>query len=78
MEISNNPILITACPTCYKIFNSHLDNINVKMIYDYINDEQLQFVGNNEEIAIDDPCTARYNDKMQSQVREIAKSLDFI
>ena len=77
LENINNPILITACPTCYKIFNSHLDNINVKMIYDYINDEQLQFVGNNEEIAIDDPCTARYNDKMQSQVREIAKKLGF-
>lgn len=73
----NNPILITACPTCYQIFKCHLDDIKVKMIYDYINDDQLELVGKHKEIAIDDPCTARYNDKLQNQVREIAKKLGF-
>ncbi|MPM62404.1 hypothetical protein SDC9_109275 [bioreactor metagenome] len=77
LEKINNPILITACPTCYKIFSSHLENAKVKMIYDYISDNQLKFVGNNEEIAIDDPCTVRYDDELQSQVREIAKKLGF-
>ena len=73
----NNPILITACPTCYTIFSSHLEDIDTQIIYNYINEEELKEIGNNEEIAIDDPCTARYNDKLQNQVREIAKKLGF-
>ena len=77
LEKINNPTLITACPTCYKIFNSHLENVKVKMIYDYIDDDQLRFIGNDEEIAIDDPCTVRYDDELQDQVREIAKKLGF-
>lgn len=72
-----NPTLITACPTCYKIFNLHLENIKVKMIYDYISDDQLDFIGNNEDISIDDPCTTRYDEKLQHQVREIGKKLGF-
>lgn len=73
----NNPTVITACPTCYKIFNSYLENTKVQMIYDYIDDDQLKPVGNYEEIAIDDPCTIRYDDKLQNQVREIAEKLGF-
>lgn len=77
IEKLNNPIIITACPTCYKIFKSNLNNVKVKIIYDYINDEQLKFIGNYEEIAIDDPCTVRYDHNLQNQVREIAKKLGF-
>lgn len=73
----NNPLLITACPTCYKIFNSNLKDIKIKMIYDYIDNNELNFIGDNEEIAIDDPCTARYDEKLQEQVREIARELGF-
>lgn len=72
-----NPVVITACPTCYKIFNSHLKNIKTNMIYDYINENKLSCIGNYEDIVIDDPCTVRYDDKLQGQVREIAKNIGF-
>ena len=73
----NNPTLITACPTCYKIFTEDLNDIEIKMIYDYINDEDLELIVNDEEIAIDDPCTVRYDFKMQDRIRNIAKKLGF-
>ncbi|MCC3870330.1 heterodisulfide reductase-related iron-sulfur binding cluster [Terrisporobacter mayombei] len=37
----------------------------------------MKFIGNNDEIAIDDPCTVRYDYELQNQVREIAKKLGF-
>lgn len=77
LEKINNPIIITACPTCYKIFNSHLDNIEIKIIYDYIDDENLEFIGENKDIIVDDPCTARYDNKLQNKVRNIAKKIGF-
>lgn len=73
----NNPILITVCPTCYNIFNCHLDNVKVKMIYDYIYDEDLKTIGKYEDIIIDDPCTARYDYDLQNKVRNIGKKLGF-
>jgi glutamate synthase (NADPH/NADH) small chain len=73
----NNPTLITACPTCYKIFTEDLNDVEIKMIYDYINDEDLELIVNYEEIAIDDPCTVRYDFKMQDRIRNIAKKLGF-
>ena len=77
LEKINNPILVTACPTYYTIFNSHLDNVKIKMIYDYIDDNQLISSGNYEDIIIDDPCTVRYDDNLQNKVRKIAEKLGF-
>ena len=77
LEKINNPILITACPTCYKILNSHLDDVEIKIIYDYVDDEDLEFVGENKDIIVDDPCTARYDNKLQDKIRNMAKKLGF-
>lgn len=77
LEYMKNPHVITACPTCYSIFNSSLENVKVSMIYDFINKDKLSNKGNGETIAIDDPCTARYDEKLQNQVREMGKLLGY-
>ncbi len=73
----NNPLLITACPTCYKIFSENLENIDTKMIYDYIDEEKLVPVEEGKKISVDDPCTVRYDKKIQTKVRDIITKLGF-
>ena len=73
----DNPQVITSCPTCYKLFSSSLEGIKTTIIYDFINKDSIPKIGGNKTIAIDDPCTARYDKILQNQVRDIGEALGY-
>lgn len=77
IEEMGSPHVITACPTCYKIFKENLENVEISMVYDYIDDKQLKNIGNSKCVAVDDPCSARYEVDLQDKVREISEKLGY-
>lgn len=74
----NAKIIYTACPNCFKmlkyIFNEFNLNIEVLMVYDYINKE-IDSIGVyhkiQDRVVVHDPCIMRNQPNTQNAVRNI-------
>ncbi|TEB07599.1 Glutamate synthase (NADPH) small chain [Pelotomaculum schinkii] len=72
------PILILACPTCYKIFKEHLPQVTILSLWDVFAREGLPDRAASSKalvVAVHDPCTAREEQEMQESVRRILEQL---
>jgi Fe-S oxidoreductase len=72
-----SPVVITACPTCEKMFRKHLPEVNFTGLYDIINKNGLPVsyekpgAENEKTCSVFDPCSSRYDPDMQRSVREL-------
>lgn len=65
------PVMIVACPTCYRTFQEHLPGVEVVSLWEMLVDigpasDQRRF---DQTLAVHDPCTARHETSMQDAVR---------
>ncbi len=70
-EKSGRPVIVTACPSCYRILKDCLGEAEVAMIYDLIKPSEkadLPF----EKASVFDPCSSRNYPDMQAKIREFA------
>ena len=72
-----NPRLITACSTCYRMFQDYLDGIEVESLWTVL-DPKIEPKSQSHlarTVAIHDPCTTRHETAMQDSVRHILQVL---
>lgn len=66
--------LIVACPFCYGLFKKYQYDLNPISLYEILNKIGVPESNSTERtFNIHDPCTARYEPKIQSSVRKIIK-----
>ncbi|MBO4818887.1 MAG: 4Fe-4S dicluster domain-containing protein [Firmicutes bacterium] len=71
-EKAGRPVIVTVCPSCYKILKESLREAQIVMLYELVKEPsaaQLPF----EKASVFDPCSSRYEPQLQSKVREFAK-----
>ncbi|MFI3271354.1 MAG: heterodisulfide reductase-related iron-sulfur binding cluster [Pseudomonadota bacterium] len=83
---SDKPTVVTACPSCARMFAEHLPEIPVQSFWQCVdNAVQVHGVGvldavHNgslaEALALHDPCGTRENDEVRLAVRNILQSLE--
>jgi Fe-S oxidoreductase len=79
-EQLGKPIVILACPTCYKIFNMFAKDIQCVMIWDIIGSNPLTGAkpeNFNTAFAVFDPCSVRGSLDTMGQVREALRAHGF-
>lgn len=81
-ESLGRPVLIVACPACFKHFTQSLPEIQIISLYEILNqwgshwnkkkqkDEQPQQP--QRVYSVFDPCTARHNESLEQAVRDLA------
>lgn len=75
-----NPIVITACSTCYNNFNKTMKDIKIKSLWEVFNEKGLPKgarKGNGKILAIHDACTTRREKNIHENIRNIARKLDY-
>lgn len=64
--------VLVACPNCHKVFSEYGSEFETRTVYEFINEVDLpeteQVSG---MVTVHDPCVARFNDSVQSAVREL-------
>ena len=72
---AGRPVIVTSCPSCYKILRESLSEARVIMIYDLLDAKEIDLPF--EKAAVFDPCSSREHPDMQSKVRNMAKTFGF-
>lgn len=75
-----SPRLITACSTCYSIFASRLPAGKVESLWVLVDElglPDVQRTGIPVPVALHDPCTSRYEGRVQEGVRRILHRLGY-
>ena len=73
-----SPELILACSSCYQIFKSHYPYLKIRSFWEVYDESGPQefservFAG---PVAVQDPCSTRYESQLQDAVRNILKKL---
>jgi Fe-S oxidoreductase len=70
------PQVITACPTCYKIFKDYLPQVKLQSLWevlDQIGVPQLDGKGSQLKLALHDPCNTRHESQIQQSVRNLVE-----
>jgi len=66
--------LIVACPFCYDLLQKYLPNLNPVSLYEILNKIGVPEKSSKERtFNIHDPCTARYEPEVQSNIRRLIK-----
>lgn len=66
------PEIITACPTCYKVFTENISEMKVTGIWDIFNKIGLPELEREPlKLAVHDACTTRDYEEIHSSVREV-------
>ena len=75
LEAMGNPVVITACPTCYEVLKTHLSKLEVRGIWQVLDEIGLppECQPKTRRLAIHDACTTRYDSETQAAVRQLAK-----
>lgn len=70
-----SPRLILACPTCETVFAAHLPEIETVSLWEVLREvgppAAAAGSGRGRRLALHDPCTARYQTRVQDAVREL-------
>ncbi|MBU3199257.1 FAD-dependent oxidoreductase [Clostridium estertheticum] len=80
LEKLGNPIVITACSTCFSNFGESLKNITIKSLWEIFDEKGLPLgakSGNGKILAVHDACTTRNENGIQESIRNIAKRLHY-
>jgi len=75
-----NPVVITACSTCFSNFGENMKDIKVKSLWEIFDEKGLPTgakSGNGKILAVHDACTTRNEKGIQESIRNIAKSLNY-
>ena len=74
----SKPILIVACPTCFKILKENT-NINLIGIWDIFLKYNFNFKKNNKKeiLIIHDSCTIRNEKNIHNSIRKLLKNLNY-
>jgi len=78
LEKLGNPVVITACSTCFSNFGENLKNIKIKSLWEIFDEKGLPLdakSGNGKILAVHDACTTRNESGIHESIRNIAKSL---
>ncbi len=64
--------VITACPSCYTIFDSYGGDLKTVTLYDLLEKYPLgSETAGTGEVLIHDPCTTRFNNQIHDSVRKV-------
>jgi hypothetical protein len=70
--------VLTACPSCYKVFKAHGGDLSVETVYEVLAAEKKPVrTGTGQTVAIHDPCPLRFNDAIQAAVRTLLSGQGF-
>jgi uncharacterized membrane protein YdjX (TVP38/TMEM64 family)/Fe-S oxidoreductase len=65
--------VIVACPNCYKVFRRYGDELSVSTVYEFMAQYGVPETASiNGTINIHDPCALRFEEPVQSAVRDLA------
>lgn len=71
--------IITACPSCYKIFSQYGEDLSVRTVYEYLSGLVSPVNASNlKPVAIHDPCALRFNNRVQDEVRNLVRGLGLV
>lgn len=75
LTVLGDPLVITACPTCYEVLKTHLPQISVIGIWQVLLEIGLppECQSKPRRLAIHDACTTRYDSETQRAIRQIAQ-----
>ena len=78
-ESLGRPVLIVACPTCYRTFKEHLPQIELVSLWhtlvDLSDKPGPRRSAPDRRLAVHDPCTARHETGIQDTVRSLLERL---
>lgn len=80
LNMMGNPIVITACSTCFNIFKKNIKDIEIKSLWEIFDKNGLPKdvkLGNGKVLAVHDACTTRGEKSIHESIRNIAKSLEY-
>ena len=80
LERLGNPVVITACSTCFSNFRENIKNIEIKSLWEIFDEKGLPSdvkLGNGKILAVHDACTTRNEKGIHESIRNIAKSLNY-
>jgi Fe-S oxidoreductase/uncharacterized membrane protein YdjX (TVP38/TMEM64 family) len=64
--------VIVACPYCYKIFSTYGGKLSVKMVYEFLDQDDLPTDKKlSATITVHDPCAVRYESSIHAAVRDL-------
>lgn len=67
--------VLTACPSCYKVFKAHGGDLMVETVYEVLAaDKKPVRIGSRTPVTIHDPCPLRFDEPIQSAVRTLASA----
>ncbi|MGB3212742.1 MAG: (Fe-S)-binding protein [Desulforhopalus sp.] len=67
--------IITACPSCFQIFNRYGECFEVTTAYTHLEcSRQHRSIGIERKYTLHDPCTVRFEPEIQRAVRQIIRS----
>ena len=69
-----SPLLLVACSSCFHIFKKYYPDLNLKSLWVYLNELDLNLPELSEKrisVSIQDPCTTRYEREIQDSVRQL-------
>jgi glutamate synthase (NADPH/NADH) small chain len=69
------PRIIVACPSCYKVFKENMPNFKISFLAEVLNKLPVPEVDRDELVraySFHDPCTTRYEKKLQDSARELS------
>jgi hypothetical protein len=67
--------VLTACPSCYKVFKAHGGDLMVETVYEVLAAEKKPVrIGTRQTVTIHDPCPLRFNEPIQAAVRTLASA----
>jgi len=80
LERLGNPIVITACSTCFSNFRDKLVDIEIKSLWAIFDEKGLPLhakSGDGKILAIHDACTTRNENSIHESIRNIARALNY-
>lgn len=75
-----NPVVITACSTCFTNFKRNQKDIKIKMLWEVFKEKGIPegaSKGNGKILTIHDACTTRKEKNIHEDIRDIARSLGY-
>ena len=80
LESLGNPVIITACSTCFNNFRENIKDIEIKSLWEIFDEKGLPSdvkLGNGKILSVHDACTTRKEKSIHESIRNIAKSLGY-
>ncbi|NMB68229.1 MAG: FAD-dependent oxidoreductase [Chloroflexi bacterium] len=78
-ERLGKPALILACSSCYQAFKTHYPEVQLLSfweVFDQYGPQQFEKSSSRAPVAVQDPCSTRYETHIQDAVRSILRKMD--